>query len=74
LAVISALPDPRLLANGIRRAIKAASYGPIPAGELTVSIGVAAYQAGERAEDLVRRAQEAAQQAKARGRNRVVLG
>jgi diguanylate cyclase len=44
-----------------------------PIGTVTISIGVAHYQIGEKAEDLVRRCDEALYEAKRTGRNRVVL-
>lgn len=66
-----------LVAEHIRKLIAATSFpfGTIqPGGALTVSIGVSTLAAGEKSpEQLVREADEALYQAKAEGRNRVVL-
>ena len=47
--------------------------GTDKAFKMTVSVGIASYQVGERVQDLVSRADEALYQAKRNGRDRVVL-
>jgi diguanylate cyclase (GGDEF)-like protein len=59
-----------LVAEHIRRAVESTVFtGP---GRLTVSIGVAEYQATETADDLLSRVDDALYEAKRAGRNRVV--
>ncbi|WP_198034152.1 sensor domain-containing diguanylate cyclase [Acidihalobacter ferrooxydans] len=62
------------LAERLRRALATASLGGLPAGRVTVSIGVAVFQPApsETPEATLRRADEALYRAKDEGRNRVV--
>lgn len=64
------------VAERIRVAFEARRFEPVPGDEVqrTVSIGVAERIAGEDAESLVRRADEALFEAKNSGRNRVCVG
>jgi diguanylate cyclase (GGDEF)-like protein len=71
------LPDADLasataLAERVRRAIEGADVAAwVPDGHVTTSVGVTIGAPGELASDLLRRADRALYQAKARGRNRV---
>lgn len=62
--------DAAVVAERLRREIAAASFPP--AGQVTVSIGVASGQPGEPRRMLVKRADAALYQAKHEGRNRVM--
>ena len=62
----------RLASERVCRAVAAADYGSIaPDVPVTVSVGVAAWQAREEASHLLGRADAALYRAKANGRNRV---
>jgi len=66
---ISDLQHGLAAAEKLRAAIEAENFGEV--GRRTASFGVAIYQAGETAEQLVERADQALYRAKAGGRNRV---
>lgn len=66
----SSLPSARLAAERLRAATDAHPF--VPAGHLTISIGVAELGRSELAEDWFKRADQALYQAKNQGRNRVV--
>ena len=78
---IVVLPDtePRLAEKIAERVLRAVSAKPFPTGgkalplTVTVSIGVAGYEGlGDRASDILKRADEALYRAKHEGRNRIV--
>lgn len=72
IVVLPEINDPehgRAAAEKLRAAIEAEDFGEV--GPRTSSFGVAVYQAGETAEQLVERADQALYRAKAGGRNRV---
>ena len=66
---ISDLQHGLAAAEKLRAAIEAENFGEV--GSRTASFGVAIHQAGETAEQLVERADQALYRAKAGGRNRV---
>jgi diguanylate cyclase (GGDEF)-like protein len=66
------LDDAATVIDRLRRRVEAAPWHDIVPGRgVTLSAGVAAWQPGERVEDLVARADAALYRAKAQGRNRV---
>jgi len=69
LPEIADLDHGRSAADKLRAAIEAENFGQV--GPRTASFGVAVYQPGESAEQLVERADRALYRAKAGGRNRV---
>ena len=72
MVVLPEISDPEhglSAAEKLRAAIEAENFGEV--GQRTASFGVAVYQSGETAEQLVERADQALYRAKAGGRNRV---
>ena len=65
------LGDAHALAEGIRKAVEGHKFPQ--AGHVTVTLGVAAYQAGDSPADIVARADKAICQAKLDGGNQVLL-
>jgi len=65
------LSDAQALAEGIRKAVEGHEFPQ--AGHVTVTLGVAAYQAGDSPAGLVARADKACYQAKLDGSNRVLV-
>jgi len=73
ILVKTSLPEAVVVSDRIRKSIRKFSFGDLsPDLHMTVSIGVAEYQSGERIEDLLDRADAALYRAKESGRNRVV--
>jgi diguanylate cyclase (GGDEF)-like protein len=73
ILVKTSLSEALTVSERIRQKIRKFSFGDLsPDLHMTVSIGVAAYQPGERIEDLLDRADTALYRAKESGRNKVV--
>ena len=68
------LPEAKAVAERLRRRVQGLRFGEVDKRlRVTISLGVAGYRPGEPVEELLRRADEALYQAKAGGRNRVVV-
>jgi diguanylate cyclase (GGDEF)-like protein len=71
LAPETALPDAQAVAERIRKAVEEHAFPSV--GQVTISLGIAAYRAGDTSTDLIGRAEGAVHRAKEKGRNRVEL-
>jgi diguanylate cyclase (GGDEF)-like protein len=65
------LSDAQEIAEHMRKAVKEHRFPQ--AGQVTISLGIAAYRAGDTPADLIGRTDRATHRAKERGRNRVEL-